>query len=87
MEFDVESDEKGSSFAKNVSRPNGEVFAGIEKISGKVRYFDTTNRKGFGFIIANDGSGEYYVPMKEIKKHGFKSLKGKWLISSVKSTC
>ena len=76
VEFDVESDEKGARFANNVSRPNGEDFAGIEKISGKVKYFDTTKGKGFGFIIANDGSGEFYVPMNAIKKSGFKSLKG-----------
>ena len=40
--------------------------------SGKVKWFNPT--KGYGFIIPNDGGGDVFVHMTDVKKSGLSSL-------------
>lgn len=41
-------------------------------MNGKVKWFD--NKKGFGFIIADEDSKEIFVHYTDIVKEGFKTL-------------
>lgn len=43
-----------------------------DDMNGKVKWFD--NKKGFGFIIADEDSKEIFVHYTDIVKEGFKTL-------------
>lgn len=43
-----------------------------EKQVGKVKWFDT--KKGYGFILPEDGGGDVFVHVTDVKKAGMLSL-------------
>jgi CspA family cold shock protein len=50
-------------------------FSSSERLTGKVKFFD--GGKGFGFISADNGSGDYFVHFSAVKSDGYKCLYGK----------
>ncbi|EFX03781.1 cold-shock protein [Grosmannia clavigera kw1407] len=52
--------------------------------TGTVKSFNEA--KGFGFITASDGSGDYYAQFASIVTHGFKTLKVGEHVNFVPST-
>lgn len=42
---------------------------GGERLSGKIKWFNRS--KGFGFIVANDGAGDVFLPLAVLERSGF----------------
>ncbi len=47
--------------------------------TGRVKWFN--NAKGYGFVLAEDGSEDYFVHYSSIVMEGYKTLKAGQLVS------
>lgn len=63
----------------NIITTHKETRIMTERQNGVVKWFDT--KKGYGFIIPNDGGGDVFVHISAVEKSGYKTLTEKQTVN------